>query len=86
MVRHFQHLRLRSEGEGPQRRLMDARISFTSSLRPHMMRGLPSKTLPARRPQKAPPHWLQASSSGAWPLRSDSVSSSFRASVPMGSW
>ena len=81
--RHLPNLRLPMESEGGQRRPMDARISFTSSFWPHMMKGLPSRILPAREPQKAPPHWLQASSSGAWPWRSASVSSRFRVLVFM---
>ena len=81
--RYLPNLRLHMESEGGQRRPMDARISFTSSFWPHMMRGLPSRMRPAREPQKAPPHWLQARSSGAWPRRSASVSSRFRVLVSM---
>ena len=66
------------ENAGAQRRLRDARISFTSSFWPHMMKGLPSNMRPALEPQKAPPHWLQRRVSGSWPRRSDSSSSSFR--------
>ena len=72
------------ESGGAQRRLREARISFTSSFWPHMMKGLPSNMRPALEPQNAPPHWLQRSVSGSWPRRSDSSSSSFLGLAFMG--